>query len=507
MSAAVDSLPRRRRSVARRHQRGLALVYGLFMAVAAIATLMLQFNAGQLTAEKTRLVNTADAVAWSAGVMHARALNYTAYLNRALVANEVLVAQAVSIQSWARLVAQRAVTVQTFPECADRSGYGLVAASLVRFGPDYAVMCAALATSGVADAMDQAADAVVNGMDAVIAAVEVNKTSIQASLALLHAPLAFQALRNDVLQQVADANWSGHGAVQVEPAFTRPAGLLTLTDDWSSFVRRYDGNDRVRLAEMAREAAASDAFVRERSWDSDALMPSPGCGPPRPGIHDGIRRRGGTELVGFDEWRAEDSESWWAHRRSGLLGMRCRAFEAQPVAAADSQAQAQGSSASGSGGSGPWFGGARENRMAQSWYGSVSGTSAGSTYSGLPGYHDLAPDRLAAADGNPMLDVAIRVVRDRDQFATSDARSGIPAADRLNRYPSDTAGDEMAAVSASRVYFARPPGSPVNIFGLRRTGNPDIQEIGSLFNPYWQVRLVDSRPDVERQRIRQAMGF
>lgn len=491
-----------RRPVHARRQRGLALVYGLFMAVAGIAALMLQFNAGQLTAEKTRLVNTADAVAWSAGVMHARALNYTAYLNRALVANEVLVAQAVSVQSWARLVAQRALTVQVFPECADRSGYGLVAASLVRFGPDYAVMCAALATSGVADAVDQAADAVVDGLDAAIAAVELNKASIQASLALLHAPLAFPLQRDEVLQQVADANWGGAGEVRVEPSLARPAGLLTLTDDWSGFVQRYDGADRGRFAEVARAAAASDTFVRERSWTSPALMPSPGCGVPRPGIHDGIRRRGGTQMVGFDAWQAEDSESWWAHRRSGFLGLRCRSFEAQPVSAGEARAaaDADGEPAGGDG----HFGGARENALAQSTFGAAGGTG-GSRYSGLPGFHDLAPDRLS--QGDPVLDVAVRVTRPRDRFTTSDARSAIPASDRLNRYPSDVASDEMAAVSASRVYFARPPEHRVNLHGLATTGNPGVEEIGSLFNPYWQVRLIDSPADVQAQRIRQATGF
>jgi hypothetical protein len=97
-------------------------------------------------------------------------------------------------------------------------------------------------------------------------------------------------------------------------------------------------------------------------------------------------------------------------------------------------------------------------------------------------------------------------VRDRDQFATSDARSAIPASDRLNRYASDTASDEMAAVSAARVYFSRPPESRVNLHGWRSTGNPS-EEIGSLFNPYWQVRLVDLPADTQRQRIRQAAGF
>ena len=65
-----------------------------------LAALFFLFNTGQLTREKTKLVNTADAVAYSAGVMNARALNFEAYTNRAMLANTVAIAQLVSLSSW-----------------------------------------------------------------------------------------------------------------------------------------------------------------------------------------------------------------------------------------------------------------------------------------------------------------------------------------------------------------------------------------------------------------------
>jgi hypothetical protein len=70
------------------------------MLTAGLAALFFLFNVGQLTQEKTKLVNTSDAVAYSAGVMNARAMNFAAYTNRALVANELAIAQAVSLASW-----------------------------------------------------------------------------------------------------------------------------------------------------------------------------------------------------------------------------------------------------------------------------------------------------------------------------------------------------------------------------------------------------------------------
>lgn len=104
---------------AARQQSGQALVYGLFMLMAGVAALYFLFNVGQLTQEKTKLVNTSDAVAYSAGVMHARAMNYMAYTNRAMVADEVTIAQAVSLASWGKYLeehGQSAMSLGCNPE-------------------------------------------------------------------------------------------------------------------------------------------------------------------------------------------------------------------------------------------------------------------------------------------------------------------------------------------------------------------------------------------------------
>src|SRR5690606_27453082 len=79
---------------------GQAAIYGLFVILGAVVALFFLFNTGQLSAEKTKLVNTGDAVAYSAGVMNARTLNYQAYANRAMLANTVAIAQLVSLSSW-----------------------------------------------------------------------------------------------------------------------------------------------------------------------------------------------------------------------------------------------------------------------------------------------------------------------------------------------------------------------------------------------------------------------
>src|SRR4051812_16919109 len=85
-----------------RHHNGQALPLALVLLAAVAATVFFMFNSGQLVQEKIRLTNTADAVAYSAGIQEARVLNYDAYTNRAIIANEIAIGQAVGLASWAK---------------------------------------------------------------------------------------------------------------------------------------------------------------------------------------------------------------------------------------------------------------------------------------------------------------------------------------------------------------------------------------------------------------------
>lgn len=67
---------------------GVVLVCGIFL-----------FESGRLTSEKMQLQNAADAAAFGASTLEARSLNFAAYTNRAMVANEVAVGQMVGILS------------------------------------------------------------------------------------------------------------------------------------------------------------------------------------------------------------------------------------------------------------------------------------------------------------------------------------------------------------------------------------------------------------------------
>jgi len=466
----------------RDRQRGQALIYGIFVLIGALASLFFLFNTGQLSQEKTKLVSTADAAAYSAGVMHARAMNFTAYGNRALIANEVLVAQMVSLSSWAQYAQTHAENLPTqFPECADYTGWGALIGAAFHYNEMYAIMCYAT-VQYAGQYIQQMAKMVPSLAFDTVTAVEANKQAIQKAHNLLHARSYLQDIRSSVMKDVAQANYAGDGSVKVEPIGP---------DDWGNFTQLYSGKDRGRMAKLAVYAAHSDRFTKERVWTAEAEVPGPDEICILMWRKSEVRRRGGTELVNYDEWIAEDTESFWRAQRKGGLIPRCRLRE-EPIAWGEQQAHPEDQDDSGA-----WLGGARTNAKASS----QASSNKWRQYTGLPSYYDLSKPQLTK-DDDPTLRFSVRLSRARSQLRTSDSASQITSTSdsRINAYQSQVAKGEMVAVATSEVFFERPLAQRHNRYGASQ-GLP--LELPSLFNPYWQVRLIHSQTDVLGQQIRQ----
>jgi len=439
---------------ARRRQSGQALVFGLFTLIGGLVALFFLFNTGQLTAEKTKLVNTADAVAYSAGVMHARALNFAAYTNRALMANEVMIAQAISMASWATYVADHSHSSQTQMNCQNQYAVPVWLALLA-----YVPACYALGLPPGAAAAQMLGQSVPTAAQAVAATAELAKDALQA--AQLNMATDLFLARKALMQEVADANYVNDGAVRVDTA--------PLTDDFgvsgAGFITRYADKDRTRFKDATVEATNRDQFSVQRSWTSANHFP---C---ILGTKAEFRRRGGTELIGFDEWHAMDTASlhtwtWHVH----LFGVSCDEDE-MPLGAAD---QAAGSSSDQDHG----FGGSRsDNPVASS---SVSSKTW--KYKGLPKFYELRESALKApADSQPVLRFSIRLTRSKDQTRTSEGRSTVKPSGRLAEFDSNLASGALMAVSTSEVFFRRPV-----------PRSDEKAELASLFNPFWQVHLVST---------------
>ncbi len=416
------------------------MIYGLFVLLAGLLGLFFMFNTGQLTAEKAKLVNTADAVAYSAAVMHARALNFDAYTNRALMANEVMVAQVVSLDSWLEYAKGHNQAVPPF-NCL--TYYSVpIALALVKYEP----LCALLAYPAAATAINGAKTVFDPAAATVMAATEVAKLALQGAQSAMYA--SFLPARHRLMQEVADANYDGDGTVKVD--------VVPLHDNYTlfdgkPFITLNTGNDRKRFRDAEVAAANLDSFVPNRSWSDSSPWPCFLGLPPR----GDANRGGGTQLIGFDEWRANDSASLHIEQfRIRRFSARCRTI---------------GSYSLGNGGSSARPGG--------DFY-----------YSGVPNFYDVSTEVLKYTPENsdpdkrdPRLKFAIRLTRDKTQTMTSEGRSAIKPTGRMGVFEGATAKDVLAAVASSEVYFERPE--------PRADGR---KELPSLFNPYWQAHLSDN---------------
>jgi hypothetical protein len=192
-------------------QCGQALVLGIFFLLAGLAGTYFLFNTGQVITEKSRLVTAADAVAYGAGVMQARALNFDAYGNRALVANEVLIAQMVSLSSWSQYVKTHAENLPwQFPECTDPNGVGAGVGAIFKYSVYFGAMCY-FSVQYAGEFIAGAAQQLPTLMQKIVTGVEANKKLIQLAQKALHGPAdgdgnaplsAFQISRAAVMQKL-----------------------------------------------------------------------------------------------------------------------------------------------------------------------------------------------------------------------------------------------------------------------------------------------------------------
>lgn len=451
-----------RRIRMRHRQGGQALIYGLFVMTGGLAALFFLFNTGQLSSEKSRLVNTADAVAYSAGVVHARTLNFMAYTNRAMLANTVAIAQLVSLSSWRQYADS---TAQMGGDLGKPYKYPSYFSSYM--------------------ALQQRSGQTGDGQDELQSLAEDADAQIRDLLRQGQetASRGLAQLRQQVMDDVARANYRDgqDGVVIAEP-------LHGETDPYHSFVHRYSGGDRGRFADLATTAAKSDPFQDKRSWRLEALVPDCTGSP----WMDWIERRGGTELVGLDEWKAIDTISEFVYYRPSkydpCIGLR------EDIAGAGGQSAADNA---GIDADPRHYDQSAIFNPSSTALAMMQATSSSWDYSGIPEFHELSESWLKADD--PALLFAVRLRRSIAQTRTSEGHSDIGVTPRLNNYRAQAAGDELVAVSTSKVYFRRPAQACDGSSGSRRNCRGGQDELGSLFNPYWQVGLVqDNSPAVAR---------
>ncbi len=432
----------------RRGQRGQALVLALVSMFAGLLGLFFLFGTGQVSAGKQRLNNAADAAAYSAAVWRARVLNFHAYANRAIVAQEVAVAQAVTLTAWAKY--------------------------FERFTDNARVL--ATAWPPAAPVLSAAASVAATARD-------LTERTASDEIAARAAPgIGYKSLlqrSQEVLQVSADSFGLGAVANEVARANDGRFFAFALGDAgaFGNFTRRHVSDvDRLRLQGVVDDSL--DPFVKGPRRDDLRLLLLPSsCFGRSTSVSRWFRwwrKRGGTELTpDLERWQAVDTASIHDYRRRGWLS-GCRQREWLPVGwgSAEATDSAPQNAVSGQGGQ-TW------DNAAATWMAAAS--MAGQSHPGFERYSGIERVRdlhyAALPDARfPVTQVVVLARSEGRDVRTAGALGvGIGRLSLAERF----AGDRLWAMAVGEVYFRRPPGPSSRI------------EYASLYNPYWQARLAE----------------
>lgn len=514
--------------------RGQALVLTVALLGVLCLGALLLFNTGQSVNAKLRLTNAVDAAAYSVAAEQARAMNFAAYMNRGRVANEVAVAQMVSMHSWTN-------NLHTHVGMFDVAFSELVKIPIIglAFVPLQVIYKAAREALNAVRT-----PALMKGYGAVVAALDV--------LDGFYADSAAQVIREATT--VDRAELAREVLVRNDPAAEFvPAGLDYLLDTQlaaarSDFIEHHDlpertspGMDRYRNVVMeSRDELARDRNARMRIGDPNNYsfdFPIP-IGGFELRNENWVVSEGGTDMVEYDRWAALDTTSFDIEVEAFVYVGRCVPIlgcvrvkktlaegeiktpmghgGAQAVESAAGQRFRPGinddagfssfyeTMASGRPAHYAPYNGVRglpglaaENEPAVTnfVYGDRNarrGDEFLEDYEGLRAYHDVRAARARAPDDGPVFTVYARSAEDR--VRTSDV-IGVGGGEGTATHLAGAAdGGAYTALASAQVYFARPTALQRFRRVFRRGAFPG-GEAGSLFSPYWQARLVDTPDD------------
>jgi Putative Flp pilus-assembly TadE/G-like len=418
--------------MSRRPHSGQALVVVLAFLACLVGAFAVVFNVGQVVNDKIKLTNAADAAAYSAAQWEARSLNFQAYLNRAMVANEVAIAQLVSLRSWSQFVGRLTTN-------ADR---------IARYYPPVGAPVRALASAwGRVDAGIQAA------LPEVESALSIwNTRALAAAQSVAHQQALLVAA--DLVQQVSTAN---EPRAQVSAA-TRVLEVQNGEIWQNRFTARYQrgGGDLRRFAQLLTDSR--DGFTRSRRNDLPISVPLLS-----------MPRRGGTDLLGEYSWRGLDTIALHLN----LLFGHVETPLGWGAAEQRSHVAVQSGDHGGSLRTNP-----RTSRLA------MRGIRLAQGYQGIPEIRDVVNP---GKPGPRTLTYSVALEMPASAIATADRLlmpAGLATVDGgMESVGPQFAGEALHALGSAEIHFQRPT--------ARRDGR---DEYPSLFSPYWQARLTDVSP-------------
>jgi len=451
--------------------RGQALPIAIAAMLMITLLGLLVFNTSQTTSEKMRLTNTADAAAYSGMIWQARALNFYSYTNRAMVANQVSIAQIISFISWSKYlrIAARNInnTIGMFPPARPytQAFYNIsmqINEYLVQFG-----------------------GYVIKGLDYLLEVLSWSQTIVQ---------FASVAATVDIINEVVKRN---------DPTYsvsTAVSGIAIAenTMGWlDGFTKEYDNNAGLyRKANIINRSR--DKWSRDRGWDWTLLSFSVGAYSYKAEIvkagETRLLSRGDTSDTNNNdldwEWKGKDTLSlhiaytcWKRWRRRTCRNETPIGWGAAYSSTTDSDIEQQASCLFCQ--NQAWSRNKRAESYADDQIDKVDG------YGGVRSYREIAD--LSEDNKDPRHKLAIEVKKDGGARTSSKiAGLGSPGGDATGSrngiahgmfaMEDNYASNEMSAIGKAEVYFRRP---------VPLESGQD--EFGNLFNPYWDVHLTDPR--------------
>ncbi|QJE02832.1 hypothetical protein HH212_24815 [Massilia forsythiae] len=476
------------------------MIFTLLFAAASALVCLVLYNSGQLANSKTQLQNAADAGAYSGALLLARDHNFSAYTNRAMVANQVSVAQLVSLKSYTE---DAAATHKRMGNAA----HTFTANVVPSFKPFWTI-AKAEPVEALAAAYAAVAPTAVKLLDELIRLFEQAQELHHDTTAL-----DVTLVANEVVKQNDDK--AGISLMSFQTAYT--ADQLR---NWKAYSARHSAVALTqvadRFANVVVNRESTDELIRDRgsvlvaSWES--IPTSVACPPPAIPVFTlyGFAHDGGTLLsANKKRWLALD-----ATQGAGFVA--CETPVGIPFGYPLLQDGAGGSGGGLAGSRGGYgtrigfngnpretrnYGGAMTGLMAipaRSRYSRGPGTSLDAATGGLQDYYrDIAnplaaggaPANQSAALNGGALPFTIEVRHDAVDIRTSTRVMGSGA--RTIRSDPEMKGDTMRTLASGSAYFYR---SNIDT-GFTKAGwarSDRKTEMANLFNPYWQAQLVEN---------------
>lgn len=464
----------------KRTQAGQVLVWFLGFAASMAVVFAGVYSVGQATSEKQKIVNAADAAAYSGALTEARALNLASYTNRSVIANEVLVAQLVSLDSW----------TSYFSVATDNYGKLFQILSKIPY-VGFLFVIPEITMKSLNQVVTPIANGLDNSIPQVIRLWELTyKGWYNLTIAPAFTPPVMALAAKAAAEKVLLNNVSTQGGrADVAPRLVNVGAFAIANElEWNKLTMRYKKSGVPGTASDNRKYAGDlllesrDEFSKNRPG-ADFLLARIFFGNQslclRPFIRFGSEKLGSTKLANYERWEAQDTVEYKLKTPapSCSWGKGTVAVPAGWGRATADQNSSKGNIMNTSGGAGALA------------YGK---NHANGAWSGVKELYDVERDSAGKPkQENATYAVAIAKnkvdVKNNESLGfVSQPLSGPTGSPDLK---AGFAKDQIGAVSEATIFFSRPVRNSRDITAGNLFRADAHQEYASLYSPYWQVRL------------------